>query len=64
MLLSTPESDSQQECQIDIQRSCFKYMLIVLMIVIQYNALANLIWESYQEKKGQVWSDRLSKNSL
>ena len=66
MLLSTPESDSQQECQIDIQRSCFKYMLIVLIIVIQYNilALANLIWESYQEKKGQVWSDRLSKNSL
>ena len=66
MLLSTPESDSQQECQINIQRSCFKYMLIVLIIVIQYNilALANLIWESYQDKKGQVWRDRLSKNCL
>ena len=64
MPLSTPES--QQECQIDIQRSCFKYMLIVLIIVIQYNILAlnNLIWESYQEKNGQVWSDRLSKNCL
>ena len=40
MLLSTPESDYQQECQIDIQRSCFKYMLIVLIIVIHYNVLA------------------------
>ena len=66
MQLFTPESDSQQECQINIQRSCFKYMLIDLIIVIHHNilALANLIWESYQEKKGQVWSDRLSKDNL
>ena len=66
MQLFTPESDSQQECQINIQRSCFKYMLIDLIIVIHYNilALVNLIWESYQEKKMQVWSDRSSKNSL
>ena len=38
MPLSTP--DSQQECQINIQRSCFEYMLIVLIIVIHYNILA------------------------
>ena len=32
--------DSQQECQINIQRSCFKYMLTDLIIVIHYNILS------------------------